>query len=78
MVPGACAAFMGVAAGCFHSLGVRGPWCGDGLADDGEDCDDAGESAACDSDCTFAACGDGTLNITVGKECEPPPLVQRG
>ena len=35
-----------------------------------EQCDDAGESADCDSDCTVAECGDGTLNETRGEECD--------
>jgi hypothetical protein len=35
-----------------------------------EDCDDAGESAACNVDCTTAQCGDGTLNATAGEICD--------
>ena len=44
--------------------------CGDGIVDMGEDCDDGGESALCDADCSNAACGDGTLNTTAGEECD--------
>ncbi|MEN0067307.1 MAG: hypothetical protein AAGA48_34570 [Myxococcota bacterium] len=44
--------------------------CGDGLLDDGEDCDDGSESAACDLDCTFSDCGDATLNVTAGELCD--------
>ena len=46
-----------------------GPFCGDGSIDPGEECDDGGESATCDTDCTVAECGDGTLNVTAGEEC---------
>lgn len=44
--------------------------CGDGVLDFGEDCDDVGETATCDADCTTAECGDGTLNTTAGEECD--------
>jgi cysteine-rich repeat protein len=44
--------------------------CGDGTIDSNEDCDDSGESAMCDADCTFAACGDGTLNDSADEECD--------
>jgi cysteine-rich repeat protein len=46
------------------------PVCGDGVTDAPEECDDAGESASCDADCTLAECGDGTLNTTAGEECD--------
>lgn len=46
--------------------------CGDGFAHTGagEECDDSGESANCDSDCTLASCGDDTLNVTAGEGCD--------
>ena len=44
--------------------------CGDGIVDPDEQCDDAGESATCNADCTTAECGDGTLNTTAGEECD--------
>ena len=44
--------------------------CGDGALDAGETCDDAGESAACDLDCTPSACGDGEVNATAGETCD--------
>ncbi|MFQ5478966.1 MAG: DUF4215 domain-containing protein [Candidatus Binatia bacterium] len=46
--------------------------CGNGLVDPGTDeqCDDAGESAACNADCTVSICGDGTLNVLSGEECD--------
>lgn len=43
--------------------------CGDGDVSNAEECDDAGESAACDLDCTFPACGDGIFNMSV-EECD--------
>jgi hypothetical protein len=46
------------------------PTCGDGVIDAGEACDDTGESAACNIDCTAAACGDGVLNVTAGEACD--------
>jgi cysteine-rich repeat protein len=45
-------------------------FCGDGIVDPGEECDEGGESSACDTDCTIAFCGDGTTNTTLGEECD--------
>ena len=44
--------------------------CGDGTQDSNEDCDDSGESATCDTDCTIAECGDGLVNATALEECD--------
>ena len=44
--------------------------CGDGTTDPGEECDDGGESAACDADCTLASCGDDYTNTAAGEECD--------
>lgn len=44
--------------------------CGDGVIDPGEDCDDNGESATCDDDCTPVACGDGVVNESAGEACD--------
>jgi cysteine-rich repeat protein len=44
--------------------------CGDGVMQPGEDCDDRGESAHCNIDCTVAACGDGLRNATAGEACD--------
>jgi len=44
--------------------------CGDLFVDAGEDCDDGGDSASCDANCTPAACGDGTLNPEAGEQCD--------
>ncbi len=49
--------------------GVAGS-CGDGVVDDGEDCDDAGASASCNADCTAASCGDGVHNAAAGEGCD--------
>ncbi|MEX1363042.1 MAG: FG-GAP repeat protein, partial [Nannocystaceae bacterium] len=46
--------------------------CGDGItnATAGEACDDGGESATCNADCTLAMCGDGITNATAGEACD--------
>jgi hypothetical protein len=46
------------------------PMCGNGMIEFGEDCDDSGESATCDADCTAASCGDGTTNATASETCD--------
>ena len=47
-----------------------GGTCGDGTVDPAEDCDDGGESATCNADCSAAACGDGITNATAGEDCD--------
>jgi cysteine-rich repeat protein len=44
--------------------------CGDGVTEPEEECDDAGESPTCDSNCTDAECGDGTFNASAGETCD--------
>jgi MYXO-CTERM domain-containing protein len=44
--------------------------CGDGIATPDEECDDMGQSAGCDTNCTLALCGDGTFNMLAGEECD--------
>jgi formylglycine-generating enzyme required for sulfatase activity len=46
--------------------------CGDGVQNAlaGELCDDGGESAGCDVDCTPSACGDGVANAAAGEQCD--------
>ena len=46
--------------------------CGNGTLEGAEACDDGGESATCDDDCTAVACGDGNVNETAGELCDPP------
>ncbi len=48
---------------CFES-------CGNGIIDGSDQCDDAGESATCNADCTRATCGDGVFNNAAGEECD--------
>lgn len=50
--------------------GGGGPGCGDGIVAGAEACDDGGESATCDGDCTAVACGDGVHNATAGEGCD--------
>ena len=47
-------------------------FCGDGNVDYtyGESCDEQGETALCDSDCTSVSCGDGMYNPTAGEACD--------
>ena len=52
------------------SGGQNSPTCGDGNVGSGESCDDAGESATCDGDCTSRACGDGVVNATAREACD--------
>lgn len=53
--------------------------CGDGIVwnagtgtetCDGDGAGNGGETATCDTDCTAASCGDGTLNLTAGETCD--------
>jgi cysteine-rich repeat protein len=44
--------------------------CGDGDTVSPEECDDNGESATCDDDCTLVECLDGNTNETAGETCD--------
>lgn len=44
--------------------------CGNGSVEPGEECDDGGESANCDVDCTVATCSDKVINGAAGEECD--------
>lgn len=44
--------------------------CGNGTTEPGEQCDDSGESAFCNADCTFATCGDLIVNGAAGESCD--------
>jgi len=44
--------------------------CGDGIVEGAEECDEAGESASCDDDCTFVDCGDENVNEAAGEICD--------
>ena len=46
--------------------------CGDGIVhpSNDEECDDRGESATCNSNCTLAQCGDGIVNIAADEQCD--------
>ncbi len=46
------------------------PVCGDGVVEGDEDCDDRGESATCDDDCSVVECGDSLINATAGEQCD--------
>lgn len=51
--------------------------CGDGLLDSCEECDEGGETAECDTDCTFSECGDGTFN-SLAESCVIVDVVALG
>jgi cysteine-rich repeat protein len=63
-------------AGCADLLGidfvVAVPLCGNGALEisEGEECDDGGDSATCNRNCTWARCGDGLFNPAAGEECD--------
>jgi hypothetical protein len=44
--------------------------CGNGIVDAGETCDEQGQTATCDEDCTPASCGDGLVNEMAGEQCD--------
>jgi cysteine-rich repeat protein len=45
--------------------------CGDTYTWDGvEECDEGGETATCNANCTIASCGDGIANATAGEVCD--------
>lgn len=44
--------------------------CGDEVLNLGEGCDEGGDTAACDGDCSVVACGDGYVNPEAGEECD--------
>lgn len=46
------------------------PFCGDGVVNGDEECDDRTESAQCNSDCTINRCGDGVVNQAAQEECD--------
>jgi len=46
------------------------PMCGNGIVEADEVCDDMGESADCNEDCTASSCGDGIVNAVAGEECD--------
>jgi cysteine-rich repeat protein len=58
--------------GCMTVPGVSPGECGDGMHNPSmrEECDDAGDSATCDGDCTFVKCGDGHINAEAGESCD--------
>jgi hypothetical protein len=65
-----CAVAGDCSSGVCQSEVCISPTCGNGSIEDGEACDDAGESATCNVDCSIADCGDGVLNATAGETCD--------
>jgi hypothetical protein len=46
------------------------PGCGNGVVEAGETCDEEGQTATCDEDCTPVTCGDGVFNELAGEQCD--------
>ncbi len=61
----------GVMAGPTEDL-VYIHFCGDGIVrpNSTEECDDSGETATCNANCTTGSCGDGFINATAGEVCD--------
>jgi hypothetical protein len=55
---------------CEGDVCVSPPECGDGEINGDDTCDDGGESATCDDDCTEVECGDGNVNEAAGEDCD--------
>ncbi len=53
-------------------VAVRGGYCGDGVSDAGEACDDGNNTSCdgCDRDCTLSTCGNGAVCGPDGEECD--------
>lgn len=45
-------------------------FCGDGIADYGDQCDTTVETAACNANCTTRRCGDSIVNAAAGEACD--------
>ena len=52
-------------AGETEDSGIE-PSCGNGLVEPGEACDEQGQAATCDEDCTPVDCGEGLFNEAAG------------
>ncbi len=49
--------------------------CGNGVLNDGETCDEYGDSALCNDDCTPSTCGDGQVNEVAGESCDDANVI---
>lgn len=47
-----------------------GAECGNSMVEPGEECDEGGQTATCNANCTLPMCRDGVLNPEAGEECE--------
>jgi cysteine-rich repeat protein len=49
-------------------------YCGDGIVNNGEECDYADPNApeGCRNDCTISVCGDDVVDTDLGETCDPP------
>ncbi len=53
-----------------YSLNLTECRCGNLLVDGGEGCDEGGQTATCDADCSAVFCGDGHANAAAGESCD--------
>ena len=44
--------------------------CGNGVADAGEACDEGGETATCNADCSVPLCSNGVVELNAGEQCD--------
>lgn len=58
------------ASGVCTDQACQEPKCSDGVTNGAEACDDGGDSATCDADCTPQRCGDGYINEAANEECD--------
>jgi cysteine-rich repeat protein len=65
----------GAAAGCSDDDTTTTPYCGNGLLEAGEACDEGTENSdttpnACRTDCSDPVCGDGVVDDAYGEQCD--------
>ena len=55
---------------CSVVAAAQDPVCGNGIQEVDESCDEGGDTAACDANCTLAICGDGYVNAAASENCD--------
>jgi cysteine-rich repeat protein len=65
----------GLSAGCSDDDGGTGPFCGNGIVEAGEACDDGAANSdttpgACRTDCSDPGCGDNVVDPSLGEQCD--------